>query len=178
MYAKGDYIHQITNGLCRIEDITTLEMDGIDQNRLYYRLCPLESLESTVYIPVEKAEGTTRYAMTGEEAKALITDIPSIETLWIPEERTRERLYKEALLSMDCRSWVKIIKTLYLRKLDRHARGQKMTSRDEQYLRKAEDRLYGELALALNKKKEDMESYITEQIRRKAADGAKSAPCC
>ncbi len=167
MYAKGDYIHQVTNGLCRIEDITTLEFTGVDKTRLYYRLWPLGSQGSTVFIPVEKSEGTTRYAMTEEEAKSLIDEIPSIETLWIPEEKARERLYKEALLSMDCRSWVKIIKTLYLRRLDRHARGQKVTSRDEQYLRKAEDRLYGELALALGKKKEEMESYIIEQIERK-----------
>ena len=167
MYAKGDYIHQTTNGLCRIEEITTLEIAGVDRNRLYYRLWPVGSRGSTVFIPVEKSEGTTRYAMTEEEAKALIAEIPSIETLWIPDEKARERAYKEALLSMDCRSWVKIIKTLYLRRLDRHARGQKVTSKDEQYLRRAEDRLYGELALALGKKKEDMETYIIEQVEGK-----------
>ena len=166
MYAKGDYIHQVTNGLCRVEDVTTLEMDGVDRNRLYYRLWPVGSPGSTVFIPVEKAEETTRYAMTREEAKALIAEMPDVEILWIHEERERERMYKEALLSMDSRSWVRIIKTLYLRKLDRNARGQKVTSRDEQYLRRAEDRLYEELALALGKKKEDMEQYITEQIEK------------
>ena len=38
---------------------------------------------------------------------------------------------------------------------------------DEQYLRKTEDRLYEELSFALGKKKEDMESYIIEQIEGK-----------
>ena len=105
--------------------------------------------------------------MTREEAKTLIADMPSIKTLWITEERARERQYKEALFSMNCRDWVKIIKTLYLRRLNRQAKGQKITAMDEQYLRKAEDRLYGELSLALGKKKEDMESYIIEQIEGK-----------
>ncbi|MBQ6323128.1 MAG: CarD family transcriptional regulator, partial [Lachnospiraceae bacterium] len=105
-----------------------------------------------------------RYAMSGEEARALIEEMTSVETLWIPDERAREHLYKEALLSMDCRNWVKIIKTLYFRKLDRQARGQKVTVRDEYYLRRAEDRLYGELALALGRNKEEMEGYILEQI--------------
>lgn len=167
MYTKGDYIHQATNGLCRVEDVTTLEIDGIDKDRLYYRLCPVGSHGSTVFIPVENAGEKTRYAMTREEAKTLIADMPSIKTLWITEERARERQYKEALFSMNCRDWVKIIKTLYLRKLNRQAKGQKITAMDEQYLRKTEDRLYGELSLALGKKKEDMESYIIEQIEGK-----------
>ena len=46
-------------------------------------------------------------------------------------------------------------------------RGQKITAMDEQYLRKTEDRLYEELSFALGKKKEDMESYIIEQIEGK-----------
>ena len=86
--------------------------------------------------------------------------MPSVETLWIPEERAREHLYKEALLFMDCRDWVKIIKALYFRKLGRQAREQKVTAKDEYYLRRAEDRLYGELALALGRSKEEMEGYI------------------
>ena len=167
MYTKGDYIHHATNGLCRVEDVTTIEIDGVDKGRLYYRLWPVGSHGSTVFSPVEKAREKTRYAMTREEAETLIADMPSIKTLWITEERARERQYKEALFSMSCRDWVKIIKTLYLRKQDRQARGQKITAMDEQYLRKTEDRLYEELSFALGKKKEDMESYIIEQIEGK-----------
>ncbi len=172
MYTKGDYIHHATSGLCRVEDVTTLEIDGVDKDRLYYRLCPVWSHGSTVFSPVEKARVKTRYAMTREEAETLITDMPTIKTLWITEERARERQYKEALFSMDCRDWVKIIKTLYLRKQNRQAKGQKITAMDEQYLRKTEDLLYGELSLALGKKKEDMERYIIEQIEGKAKHSA------
>ena len=164
MYIKGDYIHQSTNGLCRVEEVTTLDMAGVDKDRLYYKLTPVACQGSTVFIPVEKSAGTTRYAMTREEAKHLITDMPAIEALRIPEERTREQQYKEALLSMDCRNWVKVIKTLYLRKIDRKAAGRKEISRDEQYFHKAEERLYTELAFALGRKKEEMEAYIIEKI--------------
>ena len=94
----------------------------------------------------------------------LIDDMPSIETLWIPEERAREQRYKEALMSMDLRSWVRIIKTLYLRKMDRLARGQKTTSTDERYLHIAENLLYNELGRALGIPKENMEDYITEHL--------------
>lgn len=164
MYKTGDYIHQASNGLCMVEEVSTLDFDGVDRNALYYRLSPVGKAGSTVFIPVEKSDKTTRYAMTMEEAEALIEDMPSVETLWIPEERARERLYKEALLSMDYHNWVKIIKTVYVRKLSRQARGQKVTSRDEEYLRKAEERLYAELAHALGRNKENMEAYILEKI--------------
>ena len=166
MYAKGDYIYEISNGLCRMEEVMTLEIAGVKKDRLYYRMQPVGSNGSTVFIPVDKSEGMIRRAMTCEEAKSLIAEMPSIETLWISDERTREKIYKEALFSLDYRSWVKIIKTLYLRKLDRRARGQKVTSKDEQYLRLAEDRLYGELSFVLGRRKEDMEGFIIEQLKK------------
>ena len=176
MYAKGDYVHEVGNGLCRVEEVTTLQISGVDKDRLYYRMRPVGNAGSTLFIPVDKSEGTTRLAMTCEDAKALIADIPSVEILWIPDERARERIYKEALLSLDCRNWVKIIKTLYLRKKDRNARGQKVTSRDEQYLHKAEDRLYGELSFVLGRRKEEMESYITEEIEKKIKKSTDQTP--
>ena len=64
----------------------------------------------------------------------------------------------------DCRQWISIIKTIYIRKQERSAAGKKLTATDEKYLRLAEDNLYGELGFALNKDKDEMEAYITERI--------------
>ena len=60
--------------------------------------------------------------------------IQEIETLWVPFEKGREELYKEALKKCDCKEWIKIIKTLYLRKQERLAEGKKAVSIDEKYL--------------------------------------------
>ena len=41
MYKIGDYIVKNGNGVCKVENVTHLDMAGIDRNRLYYMLIPL-----------------------------------------------------------------------------------------------------------------------------------------
>ena len=60
--------------------------------------------------------------------------------------------------------WVMIIKTLYIRRMDREARGRKITSTDEKYLKIAENWLYSEMSLALGVPKEEMEDYISSVL--------------
>ncbi|MCD8083479.1 MAG: CarD family transcriptional regulator, partial [Clostridiales bacterium] len=81
-------------------------------------------------------------------------------------EKMREERYRECLKTCDPRDWIKIIKTLYLRRLERTAQGKKITSTDEKYLHMAEDYLYSELQIPLEIPKEKMETYITEQIEQ------------
>ena len=66
--------------------------------------------------------------------------------------------------SCECKDWVKIIKTLYLRKKERIAQGKKTTAMDEKYLRMAEENLYTELSLALGVPKEKMEEHIASRV--------------
>ncbi len=165
MFKPGEYIHYGSSGLCRVEEITKLNLSGADKDRLYYRLTPLEGQGGTIYTPVDNKKVEMRRAMSTEEARELIDSIPEIEELWIPEEKQREQNYKRALNSSDCRCWIQIIKTLYRRKQSRIAQGRKITSTDEKYLKSAENRLYSELALALGRDKEDMEQYITVRVK-------------
>jgi CarD family transcriptional regulator len=64
----------------------------------------------------------------------------------------------------DCGEWIRIIKTLYLRRVERTARGKKITSVDERYLKMAEDYLYSELELVLGIPKNRVEQYIGDRI--------------
>ena len=82
-------------------------------------------------------------------------------------EKLREAQYKECMKSCDCKEWIKIIKTLYLRKRARSAQGKRITSTDEKYLRMAEDYLYTELEIPLGIPKARMEAYIGERVRRR-----------
>ena len=71
MFKTGDYIHYSTNGLCRVEEVTTLDFDGADRSRLYYRLVPVEGKGSTIFTPVDNPKVSMRLAMTREEAEEL-----------------------------------------------------------------------------------------------------------
>ncbi len=166
MFEKGEYIIYGTSGVCRIEDITTMNMASIPRDKLFYVLSPSSQKGGRIFTPVDNQKTLMRRILSKEEAMKLIDEIPQIEELWITNEKMREEKYKECMRSGDCRDWIRIIKTLYLRKLERNAQGKKITATDEKYLRMAEDYLYSELEIPLEIPKANMEAYISGHIEK------------
>lgn len=41
MFEKGAYVIYGSNGICIVQDITTLNLTGVDKNRKYYLLKPV-----------------------------------------------------------------------------------------------------------------------------------------
>lgn len=166
MFEVGEFIMCGGHGVCRVTAITGNPVDKLDKKRKYYILEPIFEKGSTIYTPVDNEKVVMRKIMNEKDAKTLIEQIPSIETFWIKEEKTREQMYKEAIRTYDCQSLVRIIKTLYLRKQDRVQQGKKVLSSDEHYLKKAEELLYSEMSLALSIPKENVEEYIFDEIHK------------
>lgn len=167
MYDKGEYIIYGRSGICRIEDITHLNIAGADKKRLYYVLAPLNIKGNRVYFPVDKKDANARRVITEQEAWALLDEIPGIPEIGVTNEKLREDSYKQAVNSCDYRQWVAVIKTLYRRKQQRIAQGKKMGATDERYLKMAEDALYGELAFVMGKNKAEMEPFMVQYIENK-----------
>lgn len=164
MFAAGDYIVYGNTGICQVMGVTTMEMEGVSTDRLYYILRPENKSEGTIFTPVENNRIVMRRLLTKEEAEALIEEIPEIETLGITNEKKREETYKECIRSCECREWVRIIKTINYRNRDRMKKGKRTTATDERYLKTAEDNLYSELSILLGVPKDKMEDYIAERI--------------
>lgn len=167
MYQKGEYIIYGRSGICRIEDITHLNIAGADKKRLYYVLAPLNIKGNRVYFPVDKEDANARRVITEQEAWALLDEIPGIPEIRVTNEKLREDHYKQAVNSCDYRQWVAVIKTLYQRKQLRAAQGKKMGATDERYLKMAEDALYGELAFVMGKNKAEMEPFMIQYMENK-----------
>jgi len=164
MFKKDDIVIYSGYGLCQVVDVTTMNMNGIPKDKLYYTLHQLSGNGGTIYTPVEHKEKVLREVITREEAQELIEGMDEIEDLWVTDERLRENQYKEAVKSCNCREWIRIIKCLYSRKQDRLAQGKKMTSVDEKYFNIAKECLYSELSISMDIPMEDMEAYITDKI--------------
>ena len=162
MFAVGDYVMKISNGVCRIDDITHLEMPGVDKDKLYYVLTPVEGRKSTLYVSVDATDKNIRSAMTRDEAEVVIESIPDIEEAWIISDKLREQQYKEAVRSGNPEALVGIIKTIYLRRKLRENQGKKNTAVDERYFKQAEELLYAEIAFALGKDREEVYELIKE----------------
>ena len=116
MFEIGEYIVYGVKGVCRIEDITHIDISGADKDRLYYVLAPVGDGSGRIYAPTDNQKITMRKVISREEADQLIEDMPKIEQLWVPDDRQREARYKEAMNTCDYRAWVSIVKTLYIRK--------------------------------------------------------------
>lgn len=164
MFKVGEYINYGTAGACEVIDITTLNMDGVPKERLYYILMPCGDSKGRLFTPVDNERVAMRPLLSKEEADALIREIPEIEQIWVGNDKLREETYKKAMKSGECREWIRIIKTLYLRKQQRIRQGKKTTAMDERYLKLAEDRLYSELSISLGLPKGEMADYIAGQI--------------
>ena len=166
MFEKGEYIIYGRNGICKIEDITHLDISGVDKKKLYYVLSPLNAKSSRVYFPVDKKDANARKLVTKQEAWKLLDEIRDIPQIWVANEKVREETYKQALNSCDQHQWVSIIKTLHVRRQTRLSQGKKMASTDERYLKLAEEALYSELAFVMDKDKSEMAPLIKEHIEK------------
>ena len=155
-------------GVCVVENITTLNISGVDKERQYYILKPLYMAGSTVYVPVDSPKESMRSVLTREEAEELISRIPEISLLTITNDKLSEQIYKECLKANRCEELVRIIKTIYLRKQKRIEAGRKITAVDAKYFHIAEENLYGELAVALDMERGEVEGYITTAIDGKS----------
>lgn len=164
MFEKGELIVYGRNGVCLVEDITPMNMDGIDSERLYYVLRPLNSQGSTIFTPIDNKKVPMRKIITKKEALELIEHIPEIDVLTISNEKLCEEQYKAALQTCECAEMVRVLKTIYLKKQKRIAAGKKMTSTDEKYFHMAENCLYTELSVLIDIPKDKMEEYITAKL--------------
>lgn len=147
-----------------MEDITTLTISGVDKQREYYILNPLYMTASMVYIPVDTKKESLRNVLTKEKAQELIHSIPDIPLINITNDKMLEQEYKNCLKTNRCEEWIRIIKTIYLRRQQRLEAGRKCTAVDTKYFRIAQECLYGELAVSLGMPREAVESYITGEI--------------
>ena len=71
VFQNGERVVCGSKGVCVVEEITTLDIAGVDKKREYYILKPLYLSSSTVYIPVDTAEGSMRKVLAHEEAESL-----------------------------------------------------------------------------------------------------------
>ena len=166
MFVKGEYVVSGNKGVCVVEDITTLDISGVDKEREYYILKPVYVTGSTVYVPVDTADGSMRKVLSRDEANSLIQEIPEIPLISISNDKLLEQEYRGCMRTNNCMEWVRIIKTIYVRRKKRMEAGRKVTALDAKYFRLAEDNLYGELAVSLQIPKSEVESYIAREVTK------------
>lgn len=164
VFFKGEYVVSGNKGVCVVENITTLDISGVDKKREYYILKPVYMAGSTVYVPVDTAQEAMRKVLNREEAEQLIREIPEIPQINISNDKLLEQEYRSCIKTNRCEDLIRLIKTIHQRKQKRQEVGRKVTAVDARYYRIAEENLYGELAISLEISRSAVEDYIIEEL--------------
>ena len=164
MYNKGDVVLYGTNGICDIIDITTVDIQGIAKDRLYYVL-KTRNNTGTIYVAVDSDISKMRKLISTDEATELIAGIADIEPLELKDKKKPDTEYREVLQRYDCKELIGLIKCIYFRKKERLDEGKKVIAADEKYMKLAEDVLYQELGVVLDIPKDQVLDYLIDRIK-------------
>ncbi|MBE6956321.1 MAG: hypothetical protein E7450_02575 [Ruminococcaceae bacterium] len=163
MYQPGEMIFYSGEGVCRVEAVGPVDVSA-DKQKLYYTLQPLYR-QGKIFIPVDSPV-FSRPVITRQQAEDLLRRIPSIQAE-IYENRNLRMLnehYQALMQTRDCEDMLQLIRSVYIKQQELKAQGKKPGLVDERYMKRAEDLLYGELAVALNIPKESVLDHITSVI--------------
>lgn len=165
MYQTGDLILYGSTGVCRVTEIIAKKLSRTEPEKLYYVLVPLYQT-GTITTPVEGGKIFTRPVISREEALALIDTIPQIEAEAYHNQNLQqlENHYKKAMESHDCRDLLCLTMSTYRKKQEREQAKLKFGAVDRRYMERAENLLYGELAVALDIAREQVEAFIGERL--------------
>ena len=161
MFEIGDKVVFGTDGVCVVDAVGSIDMEGVSKDKIYYTLTPLGKIGNNhIFAPVESKRVVMRKILTPDDAKALLSRIKEIEPLEVPDVRKREDTYKAVLQSCDCTKLIQLLKEIHGRKLARNAAGKKLPSVDERYYTMAENALCSELSFPLGKGKDEVKDII------------------
>ena len=164
MFEVNDYVIYGTSGVCVVTEITASPFDKKD-TRTYYKLIPADKpAGGFIYTPVDNERVAMRRLLKLADANALLDAIQSLPSLEIPIEKHRKETYKQALAGGDPALWVGIMRSVRERGLRMEALKKQLPDLDRDFYDRAEKFLISELALVLDRPKDELLAQIRANI--------------
>ncbi len=158
MFKINEYV-VYKRDVCKVTGIKHRDFNNKD----YYILSPIEDDSLTIEVPTENINEHIRTLISSKEVEEIIQKIPSISILE-DQGRMIENEYKKLLNSGEHLDLIKIIKTALFRNNERKEAGKRLTEKDSEYFKLAENMLYNEFALVLGMNYEETKKYVTEKV--------------
>ncbi|MCI8609610.1 MAG: hypothetical protein HFE73_08200 [Firmicutes bacterium] len=165
MYQVGDWIFYGNVGACQVLDIAMQRVPGADEERLYYTLQPFSD-SCMISTPADTDKVFMRPVISREDAEALIAYIPKIpvEAYHSSALRALSDHYEEVLNTHDCYKLIEMTMSIYAKKKEAQKQKRKLGAVDEKFMKRAEELLFGELAVALGIQKKQVAGYIAQRV--------------
>jgi len=155
MYEIGDYVINRRGGVWKITDTRCDTSTGMP---VEYSLFAHGNSDNVITLPVGGDEIVRKIADKDAFSEA-IERIPYIRTIQAPNDKIRRELYDEAMSKYDEIEWIKVIKTVYLRRQQK-----KLLPYETAYSAAAQGYLHGEASVLFDMPASSVEAYITGMV--------------
>ncbi len=163
MYSVGDKVVYGESGVCRIVEISEKNIAGEDA--LYYTMEPCYQ-GYRIYAPVEDCKVFMRPVISKNEAMDLIDGIPSFREGAYQCQTLREQVehYESLVKTHSLKDLFRLTSSIYTKRREAIAAKRKLGAVDEKFMKRAEDLLFGELAIALDIPRAEVSKFIEERL--------------
>lgn len=143
----GDFVICRSGGVWRVESVE----DGV---------CAMSCHDTGETKTVQTDDGEIiRKVASRETLLEAVGRVGFIRTLQAPNDRLRRELYEDAMSRYDEIEWIRVVKTVYLRRLEKP-----LAPEETAYGEKARRFLHGEISVVLGLPMEQVEGYIASAV--------------
>ncbi|GAA0472129.1 CarD family transcriptional regulator [Alkalibacillus silvisoli] len=160
----GDLIIYTSHGICRIDDISSMKINGVTKK--YYVLHPIENDQQqlTINAPVDNDKIKMMKLINKDEAEKILESFDKEGAEWIDNPNLRSQTYKKVVNSGDRFDIAKVVNTLIKKKHELESNGKKFYEQDHKHLTNIQDILFKELALALDLSTDEIHQKINKRL--------------
>ncbi|MCD7831304.1 MAG: CarD family transcriptional regulator [Firmicutes bacterium] len=160
MFSIGDTVMYGADGVCRIVDITTLDLTGSDES--YYVLTPESENGSKIFVPTENSALTERIQplLSKDEIMELVANVKPCEPFWSENSGEHRQRYSEAVKGGDRGVLIAMIRELYAKRSGLSGKRKRFSVTDEKYYKLAQKILYDEFSRVIPMKFDDLVPFV------------------
>lgn len=162
MYQIGDILVYENGGVCEVIAIGT--PDFLKSEESYYTLQPVFDNAGTLYVKVENDRHILRPLISKEEADGIFEEVLEMEPMYNSNDKLREREFKEAIRSCECRQWFAMLKGIRQEEDRRVQNGKKLSMSDDRNMQKVFKLLSSEFAMVYSISQDEAKNKIEGAI--------------
>ncbi len=160
MFKVNDLVVYENGGVCTVEEIGS--PDFVSDDEVYYTLQPIFDKAGTIYVKVKNDRHVIRPVISSDEAREYLDEISEIEPMYSDNDKQRDKEFKEALRSCECRQWFSMLKGIIMERDRRVAGGKKLNMSDDRNMQKVGKLLTSEYSAALDISFEEAREMLEE----------------
>lgn len=157
MFEKNEYVLHNLYGVLQIIDFEEIEFNGAKQQ--YYVLqSPFRTnMTAKIKIPVNRSE-LLHELPKKEKINDLIKELNEVPPIWVSESKNRIKIYETIFLNSNI-----VELCAYLKALKAHKEDIKLTIKDRDFMKRAEQIIYGIFSVGLGIEYTDVPKYIENE---------------